>query len=61
MRNERGKVKTATAEIQRIIKIHFEQLYVNKINNLEEKFPRNIQSPETESRRNRKYKQIDYN
>ena len=34
--NERGNVTTNPKEIQRFVKIYYEQLYVNKLDNLEE-------------------------
>ena len=55
IRNEKGEVKTDTAEIHRIVRDCCKQLYGNKTDNLEEmdKFLRQVQ-PKSEPGRNRK-------
>ena len=62
IRNEKGEVTTDNAEIQRIIRDYYEQLYGNKMDNLEEmdRFLEKFNLP-TEPGRNRNYEQPNYN
>ena len=61
IRNEKGEVKTDNAEIQRITREYYEQLYGNKMDNLKEmdRFLK-VQSYKTETGRNRKFEQPNY-
>ena len=62
IRNEKGEVTTDTAEIQKIMRDYYKQLYANKMDKLEEmdKFLEKPQPSKTEPGRNRKYKQTNH-
>ena len=62
IRNEKGKVTTDTAEIQRIMRDYYNQLYANKMDNLEEmdKFLEMHNLPRLKPGRNRKYEQTNH-
>ena len=62
IRNEKGKITTEPTEIQRIIREYYENLYANKLENLEEmdNFLEKYNLPKTNQERNRKSKQINY-
>ena len=60
IRNENREVTTDTTEIQRI-RDYCKQLYANKMDNLKEirQILKKLQSPKTETERNRKYEQTN--
>ena len=57
IKNEKVEVTTDDVEMQRIIRDYYEQLYGNKMDNLEEmdRFYRKVQSSKTEPGRHRNY------
>ena len=59
-RNEKGEITSDTAEIQKIIRDSYKQLYANKMDNLKEidKFLEKCNLPRLNVGRNRKYEQI---
>ena len=59
IRNEKGEVTTDNAEIQRIIRDYYEQLYGNKMDR-NGQILRKVQSSKTEPGRNRNYEQPNY-
>ena len=60
-RNEKGEVTIDNAEIQRLIRDYYEQLYGNKIDNCRNcQILRKVQSSKTELRINRNYEQHNY-
>ena len=61
IRNEKGGVTIDNAEIHRVTRDYYEQLYGNKMNNLEEmEILRKVQSSKSETGRNRNYEQPNY-
>ena len=57
IRNENGEITTDNTEIQKIIRDYCQQLYANKMDNVEEmdKFLEKYNFPKTEPGRNRKF------
>ena len=60
IRNEKGEVTTDNAEIQRIRKDYYEQLYGIKMETWKKQILRKVQSSKTEPGRIRNYEQPSY-
>ena len=62
VRNKKGEVTTDNAEIQRIIRDYYEQLYGNKMDNLEEmdRFLEKFDLPRLNEEENRDFEQANY-
>ena len=62
IRSEKGEVTKDTAEIKRIIKDYYKQLYPNKMGDLEEmdRFLEKYNFPRLSQEKNRKYEQTNH-
>ena len=62
IKNEKGEVTTDTAEIQRIMRDYYKQIYANKMDNVKEmdKFLEEHKVLRLNQGRNRKYKQTNH-
>ena len=62
IRNEKGEVTADTAEIQRIVRDFYKQLYANEMDNLEEmeKFLEKFNFPRLNHGKNRNFEQTNH-